>query len=247
MVTKKHDASENKAHSAAKEARPDGRKPDEMRDLKIEVGVIDRANGSAYVEFGNTHVIAAVYGPSTVHPRHLEDSQKAVLMCKYNMIPFSVNDRKKPGYDRRSIEISKVIKEALEPAIFLEEFPKTMINVEMEVIQADAGTRVTALTAAAVALADAGIPMRDLVSAVAAGRANGKIVVDLTKEEEDADDAVDMPMALMPNSGKISLLQMDGDASAEEIHQIIDMSKKVCLEIYEKQKEALKKKYKIAE
>lgn len=245
-MTKKSNGLETKANSAG-DARPDGRKPDEMRSLKIEVGVIERANGSAYVEFGNTHVIAAVYGPSTVHPRHLEDPLKAVLMCKYNMIPFSVSDRKKPGYDRRSIEISKVIKEALEPAIFLEEFPKAMINVEMEVIQADAGTRVTALTAAAVALADAGIPMRDLVAAVAAGRANGKIVVDLTKEEEDADDAVDMPMALLPNSNRFSLLQMDGDASAGEIHDILALAKKVCLQIYEKQKEALKNKYRIAE
>ncbi len=227
--------------------RPDGRRNDEMRPLKIEVGVIERADGSAYVEFGNTHAIAAVYGPSTVHPRHLEDPQKAVIMCKYNMIPFSVGDRKRPGYDRRSVEISKVIKEALEPAIFVEELPKTMINIEMEIIQADAGTRVTALTAAAVALADAGIPMRDIVAAVAVGRANGKIVVDLTKEEEDAPDAVDMPMAIMPNSGKISLLQMDGNITPEEIAQALELAKKVCMHIYEKQKEALKKKYEMAE
>lgn len=227
--------------------RPDGRRNDEMRPLKIDVGVIERANGSAYVEFGNTHAIAAVYGPSTVHPRHLENSQKAVIMCKYNMIPFSVSDRKKPGYDRRSIEISKVIKEALEPAIFVEELPKTMINIEMEIIQADAGTRVTALTAAAVALADAGIPMRDIVSAVAVGRANGKIVVDLTKEEEDAPDAVDMPLAIMPNSGKISLLQMDGDITPEEISQALELGKKVCAQIYETQREALKKKYEVKE
>ncbi len=227
--------------------RPDGRRNDEMRPLKIDVGIIERANGSAYVEFGNTHAPAAVYGPSTVHPMHLEDPQKAVIMCKYNMIPFSVGDRKRPGYDRRSIEISKVIKEALEPAIFVEELPKTMINIEMEIIQADAGTRVTALTAAAVALADAGIPMRDIVSAVAVGRANGKIVVDLTKEEEDAPDAVDMPLAIMPNSGKISLLQMDGDITPDEISQALELGKKVCAQIYEKQREALKKKYEVNE
>ncbi len=231
----------------AKDPRPDGRRNDEMRPLKIEVGVIDRANGSAYVEFGNTHAIAAVYGPSTVHPRHLEDPQKAVVQCKYNMISFSVADRKKQGYDRRSIEISKVVKEALEPAIFVEELPKTMINIEMEIIQADAGTRVTALTAAAVALADAGIPMRDIVSAVAVGRANGKIVVDLTKEEEDAPDAVDMPLAIMPNSGKVSLLQMDGDITPAEISEALELGKKVCAQIYEKQREALKKKYEVKE
>lgn len=245
MPDKSEIKAKNNPYDASQKARSDGRMPDEMRPIKMEVGVIDRADGSAYVEFGNTHAIAAVYGPTQVHPRHLEDPQKAVITCKYNMIPFSVADRKKPGYDRRSIEISKVIKEALEPAIFTEELPKTMISIEMEIIQADAGTRVTALTAASLALADAGIPMRDMVVAVASGRANGQILVDLTKEEEDAPDAVDMPMAMMPNSGKISLLQMDGDVTPEEIRKILELSKKVCMQIAAKQKEALRKKYEV--
>ncbi len=225
--------------------RSDGRKIDDIRELTIKVGVVKKADGSAFVQTGKTQVIAAVYGPHNVYPRFLEDSEKAVLNCRYNMVPFSVKDRKRPGYDRRGTEISKVIKEALEPALFLKDFPKTKIDVFMEVIQADSGTRVAALTAAAVALADAGIPMRDLVASTAVGRVNGQIVVDLTKEEEDVDDAIDMPVAIMPREGKVTLLQLDGDTSLKEFNEMLKAAKKACEKISEVQKKALKDKYEV--
>jgi len=225
------------------EGRPDGRKEDELRPIKMEVGIIERANGSAYVEFGKTKVVAAVYGPEPMHPRHLADPTKAVLKCRYNMLPFSVEERKRPGPDRRSIEISKVIKDALSTVVFLEEFPKCMINIDMVIIQADAGTRVAALTAASLALADAGIPMREMISAVACGRANGKLIVDLTKEEEDAEDAVDMPMAISSRTKSFSLLQMDGDLSIEELEKILELGVSACEKIYKMQRNALLKKY----
>ncbi len=223
--------------------RPDGRKSDELRPVKMEVGIIERANGSAYVEFGRTKVVAAVYGPEPMHPRHLADPTKAVLKCRYNMLPFSVEERKRPGPDRRSIEISKVIKDALSTVVLLEEFPKCMINLDMVILQADAGTRVAALTAASLALADAGIPMREMLSAVACGRANGMLVVDLTKEEEDAEDAVDIPMAISSRTKKFSLLQMDGDLSLEELEKILELGEKACGNIYKMQRDALLRKY----
>src|SRR3989344_7917572 len=156
--------------------RTDGRKPDEIRDIKIEAGVLERADGSAYVEYGDTHVLAAVYGPRVLHTRHLTEPQQAVLRVKYDMIPFSVGDRKRPGPDRRSIEISKVTREALEPVVFLKHYPKTGIDVFIEIVQADAGTRVAGITAASVALADAGIEMSDLVAACSAGKIDGLAV-----------------------------------------------------------------------
>lgn len=223
--------------------RPDGRKLDEIRPLKIKAGVVDRADGSAYVEFGTTKVISAVYGPKKVHPRHMENSKKAILKVRYNMIPFSVYDRKRPGYDKRSVEIAKVISEALENVIFLEEFPKSAIDIDMEIIQADAGTRVAAITAASVALADAGIPMRGLISSVAAGRVEGNIVLDLTKEEEDVSDAIDLPIAMLARTGEITLLQMDGDASVDEIEKIVRMTEKGCKDIEKIQGKALIEKY----
>jgi len=229
----------------AKKKRFDGRKPDEIRPLVVKAGVTDRANGSAFVQTGNTKVIASVYGPRKVLPKHLEDTKKAILRIRYNMLPFSVKDRKKPGPDRRSIEIGKVIRDALTPVLFLEEFPRSAIDIDLEVIQADAGTRVASLIAAAVALADAGIPMKDLVGAIAVGRVEGQIVADLTKEEEDVEDAIDMPIAMTARDKKITLLQMYGIADVKEIDKMIELASKKIEEIAEAQREALREKYNI--
>src|SRR5439155_753787 len=139
----------------AKGIRLDGRRFDELRPIKIEAGVLKKADGSAYLEWGNNEVRAAVYGPREAHPRHLQDPAKALVQCRYNMAPFSVSDRKRPGPDRRSVEISKVISEAFSAVVFVEQFPRTSVDVFIEVLQADAGTRCAGLTAASVALADA--------------------------------------------------------------------------------------------
>ncbi|UCF08994.1 MAG: exosome complex exonuclease Rrp41, partial [Thermoplasmata archaeon] len=142
--------------------RVDGRRADELRPIKIEANLLKRADGSAYLEWGKNKILAAVYGPREVHPRHLQEPTKAIVQCRYNMAAFSVGDRKRPGPDRRSTEISKVLGEALEYVVFTEQFPRTTVDVFIEVLQADAGTRCSGLTAASVALADAGIPMRDM-------------------------------------------------------------------------------------
>lgn len=227
----------------SKGVRLDGRKIDELRPIKIEAGVLPRADGSAYIEWGQNKIFAAVYGPTECLPKHLQNPYRAVMKYNYRMATFSVPERKNPKPGRREIEISKVSKEALEAVVFLEKFPGTEINVEVEVVDSNAGTRAAALAAASVALADAGIPMRDMVSAASVGRAGGKIIVDLTKEEEDAPDAVDAPMALMPNSKEIVLLQLDGLISKKEWEQAVELGVTACEKVYEMQKNALKKKY----
>src|SRR5207247_10783519 len=121
--------------------RLDGRKFNELRPIRIEAGVLRRADGSAYMEWGGNKVLAAVYGPREAHPRHLQDPARALVQCRYNMAPFSVSDRKRPGPDRRSVEISKVISEAFSSVVFKEQFPRTSVDIFIEVLQADAGTR----------------------------------------------------------------------------------------------------------
>ena len=94
----------------------------------------------------------------------MQNPAKAIVQCKYNMIAFSRRTTARgPGPDRRSVEISKIISEAMEYVVFTENYPRTSIDVYIEVLQANAGTRCAGLTAASVALADAGIPMKDLV------------------------------------------------------------------------------------
>lgn len=222
--------------------RIDGRRPDEMRPLKIEAGVLRRADGSAYVEWGMNKVMAAVYGPRECHPRHLQNTERALVQCNYNMASFSVDDRKRPGPDRRSHEISKIISEALTRVVFTEYFPRTSIDVYIEVLQANAGTRCAGLTAASVALADAGVPMRDLVAACAAGKIADTIVLDLGKEEDNFGQA-DIPLGYVPRTDEIVLLQMDGDLTKDEFDKGIHMAVEACKKVYEVQRDALKRRY----
>lgn len=293
--------------------RPDGRNYEDLRDtIRIEAGVLDRADGSAYLEWGTTmklvkvgkndvkkvekwsetwpmiqiveetkngvlvefpkplwhlieelksaeevkeylrgnKVFVAVYGPREPIPRHEASPYRAILRYRYTMSPFSVPERKSPKPSRRETEISMVSRLALERVLFLEEFPMTMIDVFAEVISADAGTRVAALTASAVALADAGIPMRDIPVALAVGRictdedaTNCAIVADLNKKEEDMPGAVDMPMVIVPRKEEFTLLQMDGRVTKKELDEILELGLKKAKELNRIQREALIRKY----
>jgi exosome complex component RRP41 len=222
--------------------RADGRKLDELRPIKIEAGVIRNADGSAYIEQGKNKILAGVYGPKEVHPKHLTLLDRALLRCRYHMAPFSVDERKSPAPSRREQELSKVITWAIEPSIFLEHFPRTSIDVFIEVLQANGGTRCAGITAASVALADAGIPMRDLVAACAAGKVEGHLVLDLMDVEDKMGEA-DLPLALMPNLNAITLLQMDGGLTTDEFEQVVNLALTGCKQIHTLQKEALKARY----
>ncbi len=223
--------------------RVDGRKMDQLRPMSIKVGVLPNADGSAYLEWGQNKVYAAVYGPREALPKHTQNALKAVMKVTYRMTTFSVPERKQPRPNRRDMEISKVLTEALEQVVFTEQFPNTEISVYVEVVDSQAGSRVACLTAASCALADAGIPMKDLVAATGVGKAFNDLVVDLDKHEEDAPDAVDIPIGIMPNSGQVVLLQMDGLLTRDEWTRIIPLAQKACADIYEVQKNALKEKF----
>ena len=222
--------------------RCDGRKIDETRKVTIKAGVLKNATGSAYIEFGANKILAGVYGPRDVHPKHLANTDTGIIRCRYHMSPFSVTERKNPAPSRREIEIGKVIKEALQPALILDKFPRTSVDVFIEVLQADGGSRCAALAAASVALADAGIPMRDMVSACAAGKVADTIVLDVNNEEDQSGQA-DMPVGYMPNLDKITLIQLDGVLTPEEYKKCVETALVGCKKVYEIQKQAIQDKY----
>jgi exosome complex component RRP41 len=221
--------------------RLDGRQINEIRQMKIKIGVISRADGSCYLEWGNNKILVAVYGPRELHPRRLQKADSALIRYRYNMAAFSVEDRIRPGPNRRSIEISKVSREAFEPVVMTHLYPGAVIDVFAEVLQADAGTRTAAINAASIALADAGIPMKSLVSSCAVGKVDGQLVLDLNKAEDNYGDA-DLPVA-MTQDGEITLLQMDGNLTQEEFKKALEMCKEGCRQIMEIQKEALRSKF----
>ncbi len=222
--------------------RVDGRKAGDIRPIEIEMGVVPVADGSASMRWGTNYVIASVYGPMEAHPRKIQRQERAVLDVRYNMAPFSTTDRFRPGFNRRSREISKVTADALESVVLLELYPRSKIRVEIEIICAEAGTRCVGLTAASLALADAGIPMTDMVVSVASGKINGIVVCDLNKEEDNY-GAADLPMGVLPNSGELVFLQMDGDLSPSEFQEAWDYNMEAALKIHELMKEAIANKY----
>lgn len=224
--------------------RSDGRKNDELRSpIVAKVGVIPNADGSAQFQIGKTIAIAAVYGPKKMHPQHAQNPEKGTLRCTYNMNSFSVEDRIRPGPSRRSTEISKITEWALEPVVMLEKYPNQVVDVHINIIQADAGTRCAGINAAAMALTHAGIPMKDLVSSISVGKMDKTLVLDLDKYEdsefEDGEGSTDIPVSIT-HAGEITHLQLDGKIDSKQLKEVIDMAKKACDEIYEVQKKALK-------
>src|SRR3989344_3861999 len=202
--------------------RIDGRGFDEMRPIEAKVGVIKRADGSAMFKIGNTWAYAAVYGPRNLHPKFLQDPQEGILRCNYNMMPFSSSgERVRPGGSRRSKEISLVTGKALLPVLNLDEYPNSVVDVFIELPQTEAGSRCAGICAASMALADAGLEMKDLVCAVSFGKVDGSLLVDLDYSEESYKDGpvADIPIAMMPNSGKITLLQMYGEIRKEALKE----------------------------
>lgn len=232
--------------------RIDGRGFDELRPIEAKAGVIKNADGSAYFKMGKTIAYAAVYGPREMFPKFMQDPKKGVLRCNYNMMPFSgAGERVRPGPSRRSKEISMVTEKALSPVVDLNDFPNAVVDVYIELSQTDAGSRCCGINAAAIALADAGISMKDIVAAVAVGQADNKILVDLNYEEEhlsefvevESKDVADIPVAMIPNTGEITLLQMDGIITKDKFMDAVNKAKDAIQKISEIQKAALKERY----
>ncbi len=227
--------------------RFDGRRFDELRPMEAKAGVIPRALGSGYFKIGKTEAYAAVYGPKTPFQKAVQDPETGKLRVHYNMMPFSGSgERVRPGGNRRSKEISMVIERALMPVVDLREFPNALFDIFIELPQTDAGTRCAGLTAASIALADAGVPMKDLVAAVAVGVVGGQVAADLQYAEEAYEGGgfvADIPVAMIPSTGEVTLLQMDGQATKEQLMQALTLARHVLKDINRMQADALRKRY----
>lgn len=234
--------------------RFDGRAIEDTRPITAKVGVVPVADGSAMFQIGATTAIAAVYGPREMHPKWMQNPGGGRLRCHYNMMPFSGHgDRVRPGQNRRAKEISRVMEAALAPVLNLADFPNAVVDVFIELPQTDAGTRCAGITAAAMALADAGIEMTDLPAAIAVGFVDDRVVADLNYNEEhyneysDIEDkhrpVADIPVCVLPRTGDVTLLQLDGNVKREHLKDALHMAQKVCKKINTIQQDALRAKY----
>ncbi|RYR21088.1 hypothetical protein Ahy_B03g066333 isoform A [Arachis hypogaea] len=226
--------------------RLDGRRPMEMRQIRAEIGAVSRADGSAIFEMGNTKVVAAVYGPREVQNRSQQMSDQALvknnfflikllcilclgsIRCEYSMANFSTGDRKrKPKGDRRSTEISMVIRQTMEACIMTHLMPRSQIDIYVQVLQADGGTRSACINAATLALSDAGIPMCDLVTSCSAGYLNSTPLLDLNYVEDSA-GGPDVTVGILPKLNKVTLLQMDSKLPIDILENVMQLATEGC-------------------
>jgi exosome complex component RRP41 len=166
------------------------------------------------------------------------------------MLPFSgMGERVRPGPSRRSREISMVTEKAFAPVVMLENFPNTAVDVFIELTSTDAGSRCAGICAASMALAHAGIPMKDLVVAISMGSIGKDVIIDLDYDEEatEDEDVADIPVAVIPRTKEITLLQMDGKITKDMLKDGFKKLMPVVDKIFEIQKQAIKANFKNGE
>lgn len=206
--------------------RPDGRKNDELRQVKITRGFIKNAEGSVLIELGNTKVICTASVEEKVPP-FLKDQKKGWLTAEYSMLPRStptrtIRESTQGRIGGRTHEIQRLIGRALRAIISLDTIGERTIWIDCDVIQADGGTRTASITGAYIALVDAvrvmiknGIveknPVRDYLAAVSVGIVNGSPRLDLCYEEDSVAE-VDMNVVM---TGGGEFVEVQGTAEGK--------------------------------
>jgi len=200
-------------------ARPSGRRPDELRAVRITRGYTKHAEGSVLVEFGDTRVICNASVEDKV-PGFLRDRNQGWLTAEYGMLPRATNTRTEREAARgrqtgRTLEIQRLVGRSLRAVMDLEKLGPRTIQVDCDVIQADGGTRTAGITGSFVAVHDAvsGLvrrraiaesPMQDFVAAVSVGIYQGVAVLDLDYGEDSACDT-DMNVVMTGTGGFVEL------------------------------------------
>jgi len=176
-----------KVKSSEKKLRGSNRqKDDQHRPLVLNTGIVSKAQGSAYIEQGQTKAICAVYGPREI-PRKSDFTMKGILNCTIERTPFSGSKRKAPGSrgDLEEDEMSKLLSEALEATVCMHLYPKSQIDVYVTILEDDGSALASSITVASLALADAAVQMFDTIVGISLKRLNERVLIDPTKTEEE--------------------------------------------------------------
>ncbi|KAF1574190.1 UNVERIFIED_CONTAM: Exosome complex component RRP41, partial [Eudyptes robustus] len=209
--------------------RADGRRPAELRKVRARMGVFAQADGSAYIEQGNTKALAVVYGPhETRGSRGKALPDRALVNCQYSLATFSTGERRRrPHGDRQAGELALLLKQTFEAAILTRLYPRSQIDIYVQILQADGGNYCACVNAATLAVMDAGIPMRDYVCASTAGLAEDTPLADLSSPEEAA-GGPRLVLALLPASGQIALLQLSARLHQERLEAALEAAGRAC-------------------
>ncbi|KAG0173681.1 hypothetical protein DFQ28_009183 [Apophysomyces sp. BC1034] len=191
--------------------RLDGRSVEDVRPIFLKTGLVTQANGSAYIEVGNTKVVCAVYGPRQLKKSGF--SKNGTLNCEFKFSTFSCAKRRGHLRDPQEKEYSQILCQALAPSVRLELLPKSAIDIYVNVLENDGTSSclAAAIVASSVALADAGIEMLDQVTACSAIFANQQILMDGTETEEQQKDGC-VVVSYMPSLNEVTHILQSGQS-----------------------------------
>ncbi|MDQ0495486.1 ribonuclease PH [Paenibacillus brasilensis] len=236
-------------------SRSNGRNGNELRPMKLTAGVNKYAEGSVFIEVGETKVICTATVEERVPP-FMKGQGKGWVTAEYSMLPRATHSRNQREAARgkltgRTMEIQRLIGRALRSVVNLQALGERTITLDCDVIQADGGTRTTSITGSFVALAIAVnkivtqhklpvFPITDFLASVSVGVVGEKALLDLNYEE-DSKAKVDMNL-VMTGSGKYVELQGTGEESPfdrNELDQLLSLGEQGILQMIERQKEVL--------
>lgn len=189
--------------------RVDGRRPWEVRKIRCSLGPLARADGSAYFEQGNTRVLAAVYGPREPAGGGRSDRDRASIACEFSTALFATASRQRSWKgDRRSTAAARDIKRVFEGVVLVKNYPRSQIDIYVQVLQNDGAPFVAAINAASLALVNAGVAMKDFVVACSVGYVDNEFVID-TCALEGAADRPQMSVAVLAHTGKVVSVDLE--------------------------------------
>eukprot|EP00741_Cyanophora_paradoxa_P009020 tig00001428_g8733.t1 len=217
-------------------ARRDGRSWDDARPIFLKTGVVSQASGSAYVEMNKTKVICAVYGPRQSDKMQYSDTGK--LNCDFKFAAFATPVRKRGLQTQEEKEASSVIQQALGAAVQVAKFPKSVLDVFLFVVESDGGALAAGVTAAALAVADAGVEMYDLVAGASAAAVGGKLLLDPTAAEERAQSG-SVLLATMPSLRQVTHVLQLGQLSQRAAVEAMELCEDACGKLHAAMRECL--------
>ncbi|TFK76408.1 ribosomal protein S5 domain 2-like protein [Pluteus cervinus] len=227
------------ATPTAKGAYERPRPPSDIRPIFLQPHLINQAAGSCYIETEKTKLACAVYGPR--QSKNVAYSERGKLNVEVKYTPYACRRRKAPMRDAEDRSLSIAIQQALAPAIRLELFPKSIIDVFVIVIEADGieGCVASGSVAASTALADAGIEMIGLVLSCSASVLAGEIWLDPTEEDAKAADGT-VVLSCIPALGTVTNIWQSGKMSIEELVKCTTECQERCSDVHSVVAQALR-------
>ncbi|TFK42552.1 ribosomal protein S5 domain 2-type protein [Crucibulum laeve] len=208
-----------------------GRKPTDIRPIFLQAGLINRANGSAYIETQRTKIACAVYGPR--QSKNVAFNEKGRVNVEVKFAPFSCQRRRAPMRDAEDRSIATAIQQAITSSVRLELLPKSTIDICINIIESDGieGCVASGSVAASTALAGAGIEVIGLVVACSACVIGNEVWLDPSEEEARASSGV-LVLSCMPALESVTSVWQSGQMKADDVFSCMEACQTRCVDVH---------------